>query len=105
MAAEKTTTRQSKTVKTESKAISPKRRATAAAATTASSVSRPRATSKKTIVVAQKQVTADERLRCIEVAAYYIAEKRGFAGGDPAQDWAMAEQQVDSLLLAGRLPA
>ncbi len=53
----------------------------------------------------QKQITAEERLRYIEVAAYYIAEQRGFAGGDPSEDWKLAERQVDSLLLEGKLPA
>ena len=101
MAAEKTPARKT-TAKTESKAVGAKRRSTATAATAAAATPRPRAARKP---AAQKQVTADERLRCIEVAAYYIAEKRGFTGGDPAQDWAVAEQQVDSLLLAGRLPA
>ena len=49
-------------------------------------------------------ITPETRLRHIAVAAYYIAEKRGFAG-DAADDWLTAEQQIDHLLLAGQLPA
>ncbi len=48
-------------------------------------------------------ITAEARLRHIEVAAYYIAEHRGFSGGDAADDWLAAEQQIDHLLLAGKL--
>jgi hypothetical protein len=31
-------------------------------------------------------------------AAYYIAERRAFIGGDPAADWFEAERQVDDRL-------
>jgi hypothetical protein len=34
----------------------------------------------------------------IQEAAYYIAEKRGFAPGNHADDWAAAEAQIDALL-------
>lgn len=47
-------------------------------------------------------ITADIRLRHIEVAAYYIAEKSGFSRA-PADCWVAAESEVDSLLLAGKL--
>lgn len=33
--------------------------------------------------------------KLIEVEAYYIAEKRGFQGGDPVADWYMAEAKVN----------
>lgn len=29
-------------------------------------------------------------------AAYYQAEKRGFVGGNPMEDWAAAEQEIDA---------
>jgi uncharacterized protein with PhoU and TrkA domain len=35
----------------------------------------------------------------IAEAAYLIAEQRGFQGGDPAQDWAEAERQVNERLM------
>ena len=38
------------------------------------------------------------RASLIEQTAYFIAEKRGFQGGDPVQDWLAAERQVDEML-------
>ena len=38
----------------------------------------------------------------IELTAYHKAERRGFTGGDPEQDWLEAEQEVDRLLLGGQ---
>ncbi len=46
-------------------------------------------------------VGADERQRLIAEAAYLKAERRGFAGGNPQQDWNEAEAEVDQLLLQG----
>jgi hypothetical protein len=46
-------------------------------------------------------ITAEERWNMIATAAYYRAEKRGFVGGDSAEDWAAAEAEVDAQL-AGR---
>lgn len=39
-----------------------------------------------------------KRMALIQQTAYYIAEKRGFAGGDPEQDWLLAEKQVEEML-------
>jgi hypothetical protein len=47
-------------------------------------------------------ITADTRLRHIEVAAYYIAESSGFSR-NPADCWIAAEGEVDGLLLSGKL--
>ena len=44
-------------------------------------------------------IDAEHRQRLIEEEAYLIAERRGFQGGDPAQDWAEAERTVDYRLL------
>jgi hypothetical protein len=44
------------------------------------------------------QVTPEERWHMISEAAYYRAEKRGFVGGDSAEDWAEAEAQIDAEL-------
>jgi surface antigen len=52
---------------------------------------------------ARQPVTPDQRRYYIEVAAYYMAERRGFAGGNPADDWAAAEAEIDRLLAEGRL--
>lgn len=46
----------------------------------------------------QMTLNPEERYRMIAVAAYYRAEKRGFIGGDPAQDWVDAEAEVERLI-------
>lgn len=48
-------------------------------------------------------VGEEQRRNYIEVAAYYIAERRGFSGGDALEDWAAAEAEIDRLLAEGRL--
>lgn len=59
----------------------------------------------QTAAQANLPVTAEERYRMITEAAYFLAEKRGFAGGDMAQDWRQAEAQIDRMLREqGRLP-
>jgi hypothetical protein len=37
------------------------------------------------------------------VAAYYIAERRGFVPGNPLEDWVQAEAEIDRLLAEGLL--
>jgi len=48
-------------------------------------------------------VPPEQRRNYIEMAAYYIAERRGFAPGDPLEDWVQAEAEIDRLLAEGRL--
>lgn len=36
----------------------------------------------------------EEILRHVAEAAYYIAERRGFQGGSPEEDWLAAEAQI-----------
>ena len=49
-------------------------------------------------------VLTPEQRRCyVEVAAYYIAEQRGFDGGGQLDDWAQAEAKIDRLLREGIL--
>ncbi len=48
-------------------------------------------------------IPQEQRRNYIEVAAYYIAARRGFAPGDPLQDWIDAEAEIDRLLREGRL--
>lgn len=45
-------------------------------------------------------ISAEQRYRMIAEAAYYIAEKRGFAPGDPSKDWADAEAQIRGMFSA-----
>lgn len=88
---------------------------TVAPAKTASKISAPKAKPakakdekpvKKTAARKPKStgqpITVEARLRHIEVAAYYIAEKSGFSR-TPADCWSAAECEVDGLLLAGKL--
>lgn len=53
----------------------------------------------------KKAASHAQRANYIEVAAYYIAERRGFAPGDPLADWAEAEAEIDRLLAEGKLNA
>jgi Protein of unknown function (DUF2934) len=51
------------------------------------------------------QIDPERRRNYVEVAAYYIAERRGFASGDQAMDWLAAEQEIDRLLQENKLSA
>ena len=46
-------------------------------------------------------VGAEQRRNYVEVAAYHIAERRGFAPGDPLADWIQAEAEIDRLIADG----
>ena len=48
-------------------------------------------------------VPPEQRKHYIEMAAYYIAERRGFAPGNPLEDWVQAEAEIDRLLTQGLL--
>jgi hypothetical protein len=43
----------------------------------------------------------EEREYMISEAAYYRAERRGFAPGNEMEDWLQAETEVDSLIQSG----
>jgi hypothetical protein len=45
-------------------------------------------------------VTEEARRAMIAEAAYFHAERRGFAPGNEAQDWLRAEAEIDALLRA-----
>jgi hypothetical protein len=47
-------------------------------------------------------VGSEQRAHYIEVAAFYIAERRGFSS-DPVADWLAAEVEIDRLLAEGKL--
>jgi hypothetical protein len=67
-----------------------------AAPKTAANPARPRA--KK-----PAGVPAEQRRNYVEVAAYHIAERRGFAPGNPLEDWVQAEAEIDRLIADGLL--
>lgn len=43
-------------------------------------------------------ISDEQRLRMIEEAAYFRAERRGFSGGDTLLDWVEAETEIDARL-------
>ncbi len=104
-----------KTAPAAKKAASPARPATKAkpatqaepAKSAAGKAKKSAAGAAKTTVARKSAVplTADQRCRYVEVAAYYIAERRGFQGGSALDDWAAAEAEVDRLLREGVLNA
>ena len=49
-------------------------------------------------------ITPEVRHQMIAEAAYYLAEKRNFQGGDPVTDWLQAETMIEQILLAGVKP-
>jgi hypothetical protein len=52
--------------------------------------------------VAQESVwSPEEREYMVAEAAYYRAERRGFAPGNEMEDWLQAETEIDSLIQSG----
>lgn len=47
---------------------------------------------------AKAAITPEQRWKLVAEAAYYLAEKRGFAAGHANADWLAAEKQVDAKL-------
>jgi|GEM_PF-1716067 hypothetical protein len=43
-----------------------------------------------------------ERNHLIEVAAYYLAEKRGFHAESTHEDWLQGEREIDAMIAAGK---
>ncbi len=50
-------------------------------------------------------ISNEYRKELIAKTAYFHAEKRGFSGGDPEQDWLEAETEVDRYLMEQHAPA
>ena len=66
----------------------------------------PKATKAKVATRANRpkaSVNGEQRAHYVEVAAFYIAERRGFAPGDPLADWVAAEAEIDRLIAEGKL--
>lgn len=59
-----------------------------------------RARPKGNSAAATVTVAEEVRRAMIAEAAYYHAERRGFAPGDELEDWLQAEAEVDALLRA-----
>jgi hypothetical protein len=77
-------------------------KAAPAKAVPAKAVTRKKAATARAAVPA---ISPEQRQELIAKTAYYLAEKRGFEGGDPAVDWFEAEAQVDAILAQRAAPA
>ena len=64
-----------------------------------------KAISETTTTKKMASVSPEQRYQMIAEAAYFIAEKRGFLGGDVAQDWLDAEAEIDRLFQQSSAPA
>lgn len=51
--------------------------------------------------VKNNTVSPELRSYMVATAAYFLAEKRGFASGCEMQDWALAEADIDAMLAGG----
>ena len=54
-------------------------------------------TSKPKLSDGATKISPEERYRMVEVAAYFLAERNGFAGS-PVEYWSNAEAQINKLL-------
>jgi hypothetical protein len=76
-------------------------------AVVANIVAKPAAPPKKPLKAATKpgapKVSAEQRRHYVEVAAYFIAERNGFAADSVLDHWVQAEAEIDRLLKEGKL--
>lgn len=113
MTEKKTSRTSSRSSKTGAKKTSAKKTGAgkSTAKSTSTSTSSKRAASSKTTSTSSRRnsstgklapqtVSAAELHSLIAETAYYIAEKRGFAGGNPQEDWLQAEQEIRSRFAA-----
>lgn len=112
--ATKTTSKATAKPKTAKKAVSTSKKTTSKAASATDST-RTAATKVKASGTAKKPAKpasakkpsngngTSQRDVLIQQMAYFIAEKRGFEGGDPVEDWLAAERQVDEMLNESRI--
>ncbi|MCF1184989.1 DUF2934 domain-containing protein [Marichromatium gracile] len=117
--------------KTATKPATPRKKRASAASTTKSPRTSARTTTKKTTAAATKSsatatpraqpkpaatpaasytpptrfltVDPEHRLAMIREAAYYKAERRGFAPGHEREDWVEAEREIDAMLAHAQL--
>jgi len=53
----------------------------------------------RTLAMCMAPHVHEDRTACIAKAAYFIAERRGFAPGHELEDWLQAENEVDARLI------
>lgn len=73
----------------------------AAGKAVAAAKAKPKAATQKATGVQGPAIDSAQRANYIEVAAYYIAQRRGGAPGNPDQDYLNAAAEVDQLIAAG----
>ena len=49
------------------------------------------------------EVSPEQRRSCVEIAAYFIAERHGFTPGREQEDWVAAEAEIDRMIAEGML--
>ena len=54
--------------------------------------------SRRSTNVGSTNIDPEVRRQLVAAEAYFLAERRGFAGGDALEDWVAAERVVDSRL-------
>jgi hypothetical protein len=77
----------------------------AAKAETAAVATVPAAKVTKAPKIAKTPLDAKQRRHYVEVAAYFMAERRGFMTGCESEDWLAAEAEIDRLFHEGKLNA
>lgn len=85
------------TAKVTAKTTVAKKPAVPATKTTAKTVVKKTATKAASRQTSPAAPSAEDRYRMVQEAAYFIAEKNGFAGGDMSY-WIEAEAQINKLL-------
>ena len=87
-----------RTSRTGAAAARPRRKAPAAP----TGQSAPMTDAEPERAAAEADVPDDQRRTWIAEAAYYIAERRGFNGGSPDEDWHQAETEIEQMLAGTR---
>jgi hypothetical protein len=67
----------------------------------AAPVKKPAAKAQSAVGTVRHEVDPEKRSNYIEVAAFYISERRGFSPGNPEQDYLDAAAEIDRLIAAG----
>ena len=65
----------------------------------------PAANVTKAPKIAKTPLDPKQRRHYVEVAAYFMAERRGFMTGCESEDWLVAEAEIDRLFHEGKLNA
>ena len=78
----------------------PAKKAAAKAPAAPKPVAAKPAAKKKAVAKVAREIDPAQRANYIEVAASYIAERRGFAPGNPEQDYLEAAAEIDRMIAA-----